>query len=98
MGLAKHFNEGDGKYSYIRVRMRKLVKFEEDIHDLQNGQNRKKKRKKRKNKHSRKNKSSNNILSIEDDEYSKDENDYPAIWRESHFSRPVRICMFYMYY
>ena len=32
-GLTDILNEADGKYTYIRVRMRKLVKFEEDVHN-----------------------------------------------------------------
>ena len=93
-GLTDLLNGADGKYTYIRVRVRKLVKFEEDVHNtdsIGNMKQRQNRKRKKKSKHTKKHKSSNNLLDI--DYHSKDEEDYPPIWIESHFSRPVRLCM-----
>eukprot|EP01083_Nonionella_stella_P077084 210303_1 len=88
-GLNEILNDANGKYVYLRVRMRKLVKFDED---MRNTSTRKHKRKKLK-KHSRKFKSAMlDVDEIKKKDITKDE-DHQPIWIESLFSRSVRLSM-----
>merc|ERR1712130_454313 len=82
-GLKDILNDADGKRTYIRVRMRKLVKFE----------NSKKKKKNLNRPKLRNYKSSNDRLEIVNQQSDRKEinDDAPPIWIESHFSRPLRL-------